>query len=482
MRLLILLSFTFVFLYPQGNVQAMEECASKVMEEDGEHAKGLGNKRKNNDQEGYLDESSDSGKTLGSSSEVGSPSYSNPSIEKKQSPSKKLKPLEDDKGDKKTSLPSFISEEKTTTVPSVTTSSEIFATSGEKELLATAPQLKTRTHYFGLKENAPEVGQLYESRSHHPDLSFHGYSFKGWHQRSIEKLKPLTSKVRSALKTDTSVSRGTENLLMWRIDLFLNEKQIKVENKEDIVWISGWPAQDKKNKLANEFPDQRFEFISSYVPNFERLTPAKRREILVNEIYNGYCLESDKKSFLIKERLVHQHDSLNRAKTAKELSYFNVMYLHTEQGLFLYLASKSFRETLKNILQEKLSSDNLNEKQEIKVDLVVNLASSNGVCINCADRMFRESEWGEVLLHPLEKEIGPQNKFLIKLYFLASACNTYEDYLSSSKELLFRYQRCSYNKKLEIGFSETKINFLENITSRQLFENTRPYIGHAFIN
>ena len=58
-----------------------------------------------------------------------------------------------------------------------------------------------------------------------------------------------------------------------------------------------------------------------------------------------------------------------------------MQYTHTEQGLMLYLASNGFRE----LFLKKVKALELTER-EAELSLVVNLVSSRGVCMNCADR------------------------------------------------------------------------------------------------
>lgn len=323
-----------------------------------------------------------------------------------------------------------------------------------------------REHCFGLRKDSKRINTCAESRASHQTLSFGEESFKAWHDKQIESLQQLTPQVRKTL-TWPGKSQAQTNLLKYKIDLFVNgSKRIEIENRDD-VWVSGWGSAYAENKLKQNHRAYNFKFISSQIPDFDILNEEKRQYYLNTTISNGFCLE--KHSFLIQERLQHQKESLEKAR--KEVSHLNTKYLHTEQGLMLYLDSKEFR----NLFLNKVKTLKLSE-QGRELALVVNLVSSRGVCMNCADRMFRESEWAQSL-EPIRDELTSYN---IKIHFLASAYEPYPDILGGGN-LLQYYKNCSDEEKQKLGFNRgnSQIEFLKNVSERQQYKETSPFIGHA---
>ena len=137
----------------------------------------------------------------------------------------------------------------------------------------------------------------------------------------------------------------------------------------------------------------------------------------------------------------------------------------------LYLNSNGFRDLfLRKVKVLKLS------EQERELALVVNLVSSRGVCMNCADRMFRESEWAQSL-EPIRDQLNP---YKVKIHFLASAYEPYSDILGAGN-LLQYYETRPEEEKQKLGFNRgnSQIEFLKNVSERQQYKETSPFIGHA---
>lgn len=337
-------------------------------------------------------------------------------------------------------------------------------------------------HYFSL--TLDKEGTHDDSRSHIEELALYKHSFQQWHKDSIVKLKKYTGAVRKCLAANTGPSHA--NLLKYRVDLFVNESApVEIYNSDDI-WLSGWPTKRNAEKLKEidvedlklkeELRNVKFKFISSMIKNFDKLLCEDQSKAMINKISPGYCLTDDKPSFLVQERLEYQKENLERAR--KEYSHFTKSYLHTEQGLMLFLGSDEFKQ----IFRKKLNDVTPYEGNSQLV-LLVNFASSRSVCMNCADRLFRESEWGEGFLKSLEGEIKQKVlSFNLKIYFIASCYEPHTDRLKEKggEKLRKYYQhKTKKNDHNKFGFEEKsgEINFSKYLLQRTPFDLGLPLIG-----
>ncbi len=338
------------------------------------------------------------------------------------------------------------------------------------------------THLFFLKENSKECHSYLDSRASWTDknLSLYGHPFKDWHTEACQHLGQLTPKVRECLKFKGKPSNT--NLLRYRVDMIsCTNDSLRIEIEDDkSVWVSGWPTDYAKRELPQKFPGEEFNFIDDLLTPEERtLPPQEKSKLLIDYITEGYYFE--RYSYLIKEREDYLKGNLERAK--QEISYFNQRFLHTEQGLLIYLSSTEFIEKAKKEI-EKLLLDKDYKMEELAI--VINVASSNSVCLCCADRLFRESEWGNDLLKSLLPEIPKARNINLKLHFLASATQSYPDDLGNpsnpiSKNLIERLKKDTESGR-KIGFDGTsKINFMNSVEGRQIFNDQLPLIAHTLI-
>ncbi|AIK95683.1 hypothetical protein [Candidatus Odyssella acanthamoebae] len=331
-------------------------------------------------------------------------------------------------------------------------------------------------HFFSLTEDDKNCHSYLDSRAiwNDKNLSFHNHEFKDWHKSACQHLKDLTPQVRKFLAFNDRPS--STNLLRYRVDIISTTSNLDIEIENDqSVWVSGWPSEPVKNNLPAAFHKEKFRFIDDLLPPEERkLARERKRPFLIQRITAGYKFETY--SYLIKERQDYVQKSLNKAKIND--THFNMRFLHTEQGLLTYLSSEEFiTKAIKKI--KEITQDKDYQKEELAI--VINIASSNSVCLCCADRIFRESEWGNRLLHTLQSSL----KTKLKLHFLASAIKSYTDDLVASvpesEELIERLKK-DKTARARIGFDgESKISFMGGIEGRQTFDSELPLLAHTLI-
>lgn len=339
------------------------------------------------------------------------------------------------------------------------------------------------SHLFDLDENPHQEKTYHDSRAFCEELKFGDLSFTKWHRDQITQLKDLTPKVRKTL-TWPGNSTAPKNLLKHRVDLFVNNEHKKIIEDEDRIWISGWPTPRIKKKLSENHSEQQFYFLSDTILDFdaryvkgvqEQKTISKE---LGRDIEEGYYFEG--KSYLIDTRMSYHRQNLETA-IRDGLSYFNKRYLHTEQGLLRHLGSEEFLSKMDNALSEAQL------KEGGTISLVINMASSHGVCLRCSDRLFRESEWGKAFLREVENKIKERQKNIaVKLHFLVSAFESYEDKFNELESFPLRkvYTDSPTNIHNLIGFSLKdsngfcpNINFMDDLRKREKFDPNKPRIG-----
>ncbi|WP_010303113.1 hypothetical protein [Candidatus Odyssella thessalonicensis] len=296
-------------------------------------------------------------------------------------------------------------------------------------------------HFFSLTQDNKDCHSYLDSRAiwNDENLSFYDHEFKDWHKSACQHLKDLTPQVRTFLTFNDRPSKT--NLLRYRVDILSTTSNLGIEIENDqSVWVPGWPSEPVKKDLPAAFHKEKFRFIDDLLPPEQRkLARERKRPFLIQRITAGYKFETY--SYLIKERQNYVQKSLNKAKIND--THFNMRFLHTEQGLLTYLSSEEFiTKAIKKI--KEITQDKNYQGEELAI--VINIASSRSVCLCCADRFFRESEWGNELLHTLQSNLN--TKFLntkLKLHFLASATQTYPDDLDAknpdSKELIERLKK-----------------------------------------
>ncbi|WP_032114048.1 hypothetical protein [Candidatus Paracaedibacter symbiosus] len=334
-------------------------------------------------------------------------------------------------------------------------------------------------HLYSLKENGPLCNTLPDSRGICRELKIYGHDFSPWHVNAIERLKEYTPKVRKALEFQGVESKS--NLLLHMINLFFinngtdQAELLQVEDDKEI-WVSGWPGSKNRQVLNSKIPGVSFKFLDDFLPADKRNLPAKQKvPFLLPQIIDGFCLENH--GYLIKERHEYLKNSLRRAEQNYEkkgdMQHFNQHFLHTEQGVLRYLTSDLFQQKIIKIIKDHPPSR--------EIVMVVNMASTKSVCLHCADRIFRESEWGQGFL----KDLQQKAKIPLKIHFLASAYEKYVDDLKStndSKSLREKLKEDISTTRQKIGFDGgCRINFMGTFEGRQPFDHEFPLIAHTII-